>query len=1003
MIRFLSSVQGHTSRRCVCLLLLFLCAIRAEGKVEVIDGKDGLSNSTITAILKDPYGIMWIGTRNGLNIYDGYSFSRPYSELGNLSVSRLVYDKKRNSVWVGTDRGLYLVACDNGAVRAAGGAAQSNFVADVLVTAEDVFVAYRNGTIARSGSDLQVRPITRLEPADDDSRYAWNLAPDTDSSILFCNEQGLFRLMLRTGEIRLLPVPGSVHRPLFLKRAGKLLVVSTTWNGLQLLNAENFTDRTPPELRRLNTQKKTGAFAVVRDNDLYIVYRDTFAGMPHVYNDLYYYKYDLHTGRFRKLYAGSIRGGKWENCIFMDGDGIIWLGTNRGIYKITEERQQFGQMLKDRVPQVSVKSLLEDDNGDIYAGSYTNFALYHFSRKEKKWNVYHDARSGRRMSGPYALLKDTGTYIYMASEPFPLCRFNKKTRQIETSFVDQSALKNIKRGNALCRDEEGVIWVGTDNGLLSYHPAENRLTRHRGDAFDIGNTVVRSMMKDRDGNLLWVATDNGLYCIHRKKGLLRRLHTGSAPALTTNDIFFVSQDDAGRLWLGTNGGGIHIVAGNLDTVQHLNKARNGLAHDIVYGMLRDGKGRYWISTFHGLSCYIPERNRFANFFNSDGLNDDEFNQSSLCRGRDGKMYFGSVNGITAFYPDSMTVDNVTAPRLFISPLSHWNNESREFTAMYQLRGAGEKIVFYSPSSSLMLNIGLTDYTDPKGNAISYRVRGLFDEWILMESPILRLNGIPYGKYTVEIRGMNASGTPAANRLHFGLQVKKPFYNTWWFYALLLLLGGTLLYLFFFIRYRNLKQMQQLRIQIASDLHDEVGGLLTRITLFSDNIRSGRNSGREKELKLEKIAELSRDATATMSDILWAIDARNDFAGNLTDRMREYAGEMLFPLDVEIVFQASGMQGKEKVSSRVRQQLYLVFKEAVNNVARHARAGFVEITWQYDHEQFMLRIRNDGAVCDPGSPATGQGLKNMAMRAAAIGARMEHSCSGGIFCVVVTKT
>lgn len=367
------------------------------------------------------------------------------------------------------------------------------------------------------------------------------------------------------------------------------------------------------------------------------------------------------------------------------------------------------------------------------------------------------------------------------------------------------------------------------------------------------------------------------------------------------------------------------------------------------------------------------------------------------------MYFGGVRGICMFYPDSMEHQGTPPCSLFVSPTSKWNSEARMFTTTSDPGGQGDQIVLYTPNASVIFNLGLTDYRDPKYNSFSYRIKGLFDDWVSLQGqPVLRLNSIPYGTYTIEIKALNAKGIPAANMLRFGLLVKMPFYKTWWFYLLLLTLAGMLIYIFFQMKFRNLKQMQQMRVQIASDLHDEVGSLLTRITLFSDNVRFGRNTGKEKETKLEKIAALSRDATTTMSDVLWAIDARNDFAGNLADRMREHAEDMLLPMNIEFQLDTSEVQQKQKIPSEVRQQLYLIFKEAVNNIVKHARATDVEVVYQYGSEYFLLRIVNNGADKPFSNAFSGQGLKNMEMRAGKIGARMHYRCHEERFLLTIEK-
>jgi signal transduction histidine kinase len=190
------------------------------------------------------------------------------------------------------------------------------------------------------------------------------------------------------------------------------------------------------------------------------------------------------------------------------------------------------------------------------------------------------------------------------------------------------------------------------------------------------------------------------------------------------------------------------------------------------------------------------------------------------------------------------------------------------------------------------------------------------------------------------------------------------------------------------------------MKIASNLHDEVGSLLTRITMFSDNLRYSKNTEEQRNIKLEKIAVLSRDAIASMSDVLWAIDSRNDFAGNLLDRMREHTEEMLFPLGIDVNFVLSGTDLKQPISSDMRGELYLIFKEAINNIARHSEATKVDILYHVSDKSFLLNISNNGATEDISELSTGQGLSNMKMRAAKAGAKIQVKKEGETFSVEI---
>jgi hypothetical protein len=662
----------------------------------------------------------------------------------------------------------------------------------------------------------------------------------------------------------------------------------------------------------------------------------------------------------------------------------------------------FELLLNNGRPRVTTRTIIEDVNGDIYTGS--NFGLYHFDAGKAKWTRYEYLRHNDDESRALVnAILDDSDYVYVTGyhKTF-FARFDKRKKVFETNFYQKLDKQTTFNGHSLMRDREGLIWIGSRNGLFTYDPAQNKLSRHLDDTLGIGDHMVQGLTAGSDPHIVWICTDRGLFQLHKQKGVLSHFHIGSSPALSTDHVYSVFEDSIGRLWLGTNGGGINIISSDRKRVEVLDKEQNGLSDDIVYGILHHN-GKYWASTYHGLSCYDSRKRTFYNYYVNDGLCENEFNYNSYLKSENGKMYFGGINGISAFHPDSMNTVQEHPVSLFMLPVSKWDTKTKSFKNINDLKEQHDKIVLNSPNASLVLNLGLTDYADPMHNNFSYRILGLFDEWMsLSGNPVLRLHGIPYGNYTVEIKATNARGTPATNTLRFFLHIERPFYTTWWFYTLMLMLSAGLISAFFYIKYRNLKTMQRLRLHIASHLHDEVGSLLTSITMFSDNLRFSGSTGVEKDSRLEKIAGLSREATITMSDILWAVDVRKDVLDSLSERMREYAEELFLPLNIALTVEIPPMQPRAKITAELRQELYLIFKESVNNILKHSSATYVRLIFSYDHiHAFHFQITNDG-VHNAASRRHGQGLKNIAMRAHKIGASVDHRLSDDIFMLTVWK-
>jgi signal transduction histidine kinase len=189
------------------------------------------------------------------------------------------------------------------------------------------------------------------------------------------------------------------------------------------------------------------------------------------------------------------------------------------------------------------------------------------------------------------------------------------------------------------------------------------------------------------------------------------------------------------------------------------------------------------------------------------------------------------------------------------------------------------------------------------------------------------------------------------------------------------------------------ELERLRVRIASDLHDDIGASLTKISLYADLIQNDADTATTKDL-LRKIGTLSRELVTTMIDVVWSIDARNDTMGNLIDRMRDFAAGVFSVQSIDVVFYLTGLDMHKKLPINFRQNLYLIFKEAINNIAKHAEASRVTVQLENANGAFRMTIQDNGKILGELERATGHGVRNMKMRAARLGGDLEIRRNGG---------
>lgn len=994
------------SRLVITLFLLLTAAVSVRGNIRVYDSKDGLSNNFITAICKDDYGMMWIGTRNGLNFFDGYVFNKIEGELNRLEITRLEFNKADQTLWVGTVSGLYAVntktlKSERLMLPLPPTQLGDEYVAGFLlrqgVSATNVLIAFNNGWITQVASNGKLQLITRL-PIRLCNRIDMALYPDGD---LFAVASGsAYRIDRAQNTVSLLdlslPQGTKIQIASLTKYRNDQLLLSTYNTGVWVYDMTKEKLTVPPLFATQHRERDLLYAAVRKGENLYIA---TPGYVCYVMNS--------NSGAINYISEKnkSVFEGKQFGCLFVDEQDIMWYGTNKGIIRYKEDSRLFERLLSGQNPQISTRGIVQDGDGDLFVASYDG--LFLFSQKSHKWLRYFEEageKNPQRWGVPYSLLYASDSNIYLGTESRHLFRIDKKNKTLEAGFYTKKTDEPLGAVYAITEGPDKTIWLGTQNGLFTYHPGSGVLQQyHNANLFNGEKVMIHALTFSRDQKKILLATTDGFYAMDTSGNIEAHLNQGSNPALSNDDIFALYEDRQNRIYLATNGGGINIIDKKYHTISYLKK-ENGLSSDIVYSILPDNADNLWFSTFDGLSRYDIRDNSLLNYYTDQGLSTDEFNKASAYKAPDGKLYFGGINGVNAFYPQKMTNKSYPGFYVFLASVSKWDNDTKSITTLHQERTQSAHII-KKPSDILMeLHFACSDYTDPAKNKYFYKIKGLNSDWVSLDNRrSFNISGIPYGKYVLEVKAMNARSIWAENVLQIQLEIQVPLYKRWWFYLLLCFVIAGIIYSFYRFKIDRLKALVHLRTQIASNLHDEVGSLLTRITMFSDNLQYGNNDTRQQQTKLGKIARLSREATASMSDVLWTIDARNDSTGNLTDRMREHAEEMLMPLGIDLNFDFSQTEAKQQLQPEERRDIYLIYKEAINNIARHAQdATYTEVIFVRDGKQLLLCITNDGVQQDPDTLPAGQGLDNMKMRAKKLNATITMTFKDHKFTIQLKK-
>lgn len=937
----------------------------------------------VYAIEKDENGMMWIGTRCGLRIFNGHEYEDLEHELNTIPIVCLSADPINKVIWVGSKNGLYAVDYHSGDIRKA--YAKEGTVRGILKRKSGVlFVMYSDGTLLSMHPDDGL-PTTTLVPemADHENHPLFHRMMVEDELGLFFFDNERVYLHTTSGHVQKMALGQGIETgliPTYLARHEDIVIMRSWGKGILLLDRKTLRDITPRWMDHLNKAHGTGYVQCFLKGDLLYVY------YPHTG----IWVLNLKTGEYNEVWEENYRFAMWEqeNSFFVGQDGTLWMGLKTGLLKIPNHQARFECLLEDfpGLPvKPSMREVIEDSNGDLYMGSYQG--LLHYRRETAEWQVFSsfEAPMSKESAISGGLLNDVDSdYLYIVSEGVPFYRFNKKKNVFETGFytlmADSSFAKNLHL-HCLLKDRNGKIWIGGAKGLMSYDPQTQELKPENGGRFAIGNFSVTYMKQSIDGNIIWLCTSGGLFRLDITKGITQKFDTQSRPALSEDAIFVVDEDKYGNLWIGTRGGGIDIIDQTRTHVRNINTRNSSLCNDVVYSLLWENEHTVWFGTQRGLSRYDTYQDMFRNYFVEDGLCHNEFNRNSFFKDSHGIMHFGGVAGITAFNPHTVA-EASTRVALFVSRVEAWNG--RDHSKKRYSPASSGKIVMEPDDQSLTFSLGLSDYTRPKEHIYYYRIIGLRDdEWTSIGNQhILRLESLPYGNWTVELKAVNARGIPSDNIPGYTVIVKQPFYKTDWFFVLLNLAGVTLIYGVFWFRFQHLRKLAEQKVQIASDLHDEIGSIVTGIARHASLLNKTTLTEEEKQVKVNTIINASRSLSVSIRDVLWSIDARNDTAGNLAGYMLERTQDILSRMGIALRFYTSDVDEKLTISTSTRQHIYRIFKEAVNNALKHSAVTCITVTYSHRATGFCLIVENDGLL--PPNEVTkthsGQGLKNIEMRA-----------------------
>lgn len=831
-----------------------------------ITSNQGLSHNTVYAITQDENGFMWFGTREGLNRYDSYSVKNYYikdSRLGastNKISSLLCY---KSIIYVGTDNGLYVYDSKTDQLKASRIFPLKRAVLFLLEQNGIIYVGTTAGLFKiseNSNTLISEKVATTAMCVISEDRFLLAMG----KTLKVINEKGIVQ---RTFEAAALAELADASIFNIYKDERAKIWLSTN-RGLFNYTLENqrfsrlkFSPSETPEtntVRSVSRNKKDQLF-IGTEEGLYI--------------------YNLKTG-VSENHQQSFNNDPKElndNAIYstyMARDGSVWLGTYfGGVNYIPSNALGFKSIIaNDRgkgLAGKAVSQMMEDSQHKIWIGTEDGGITIYNPSNDSYRNINKKSSPFYLTTNNVHAIHDDGYgNVWIGTFLGGLHQFDTK-HNTTTVYLTHTGNKNSLSNNqvyAIFRDSRGKLWVGTQNGLNLFDYATKQFMLFRPEI--LGNKFIYDLTEDKSGDLWFCTRQSGIYRYNPITGnIINYTATGNNPKLLSNQIISVYKDSKQQLWFGTLDGGVSMF--NLDKNKFTNYTiAEGLANNNVYGILEDDNGIIWLTTNRGISRLDPQTNKFTNYDNKYGLPSNQFNFKSYLKSSEGILYFGSINGLCFFNPSTIASGSSSLPLMFTDfQLFNKSVVPGQSSILQNQIDYTKEIELAYDQNVFTINYAAINYANPGSTNYAYYLKGFDNKWNYVgDKNSVTYTNLSPGNYVFHIKAVNAAGDASSLERTLQIHVSPPFYLSRVAYFIYFLLFGALVWLYTrFVRFlhhkkleiqleriekENIKELTQHRLNFFTFISHEFKTPLTLILASIDKFLEG------KGMEFRKSAELS---------------------------------------------------------------------------------------------------------------------------------------------------
>jgi ligand-binding sensor domain-containing protein/signal transduction histidine kinase len=905
----------------VICFLFFVFKSHAQSNVQFnhITNVDGLSQSTVQAIIKDHYGFMWFGTQDGLNRYDGYNF-KVYRHIPNdtnsLRRSHIMslYEDRQGNLWVGTN---------NGAL-------------SMFERKHEHFIHYKEATGDKPG--LSQKTITAIYE-------------DKQNNFWVGTYWKLNLLDRKTGRIEQFAYDKNDSTS--ISSDGITCIFEDSHNNLWIgtNNGLNLMDRKTKRFKRFLLAKDGNSLL---DNTITAIHEDS-KGRLWIGTNNGLTTMDAATGKCIKFQNNpNDQWSLYNNQIVAiedDGNGSLWVGTKNSLELFDMATKKFIHHLNNPNLETTlnkssnITSLYRDPQGILWAGTYngginkydknlTSFDLYRsnpYDYLSLSFNVVTSFAEnsdgniwiGTAGGGLNLWQRSTNTFLRYNPDPANknslssfsvLCLYqSQKTNYlwigtygsgIDRYDIKSNTFKHYSKGNdpdqlnndavyAIYEDSKGNVWIGTNGGGVNVlNQSTGIITKYKNDPNDphsIGGDYIRCFYEDRSGNI-WVGSSGGVSVFDPSTKKYTTYNQNNID-LESDVILCIYQDKKGNMWVGSLGGGlVKLDPQTKRTVYYT--TNEGLPDNTINSITEDDKGYLWLSTNNGITRFDPDKGMFKNMSLDNGLQSFEFSLGACLKLKSGEILFGGVNGFNALHPGNV-IRNEIAPPVVISDLKIFNKSilaTQEASPLKEEISRTKEITLSYDQSIISLDFAALNYTAPKKNQYAYMLEGFDKKWIYCgNNRTATYTNLDPGTYIFHVKASNNDGLWNERGTSIRIVITPPFWQTWWFRLLALAFFTTGVYVFIKFRMKAIHKQKLLLEQLVQERTHSLALMTLEERKARDEAHDANKALERKNKELEQFAYVaSHDLQEPLRTVSSFVDLlHSQYKDRFDDRASKY--------------------------------------------------------------------------------------------------------------------